>query len=143
MNARDRAAILARSRVLSALPTDARSILAEMLEVEHYDAGALVFEAGAAADAVLIVAAGELDVFVGDDVTPVRTVGQAEVLGEYGMFGRGVRTATVRARGTAVLLSVPYGRFRELLIQFPTAMWALFGIAVQRLTALEARETST
>src|SRR5439155_7501276 len=116
-------------------------LLAEMLRVERFAAGAVVCEAGEAADSVFVVAEGALAVEVRG--RPARSLVKGDVFGEYGLFAGGVRTARVRADTDAALLSVDYTRFREYLLMFPHAMMALFSAAVTRLIEREARDAGT
>lgn len=135
VNTSDKVGVLARSTVFRRLPHESLTLLAEVLGVDEFPSGSTVCERGDQADNVFIVASGTLAVFV--DSRVVRRLAVGDVVGEYGMFGAGVRTATVRAETDALLLAVDYERFRSFLFAMPEAMWALFGIAAERLAAAE------
>lgn len=137
MSAIDKVALLKRSPVLGRLAIEALTLLAEMLRSEEFSSGTTVCETGEPAESVFIVGSGKLSVYV--DAVRVRELGEGDVLGEYGMFGRRGRTATVRADTDAVLFSLDYQRFRDFLFTLPDAMWALFGVAVDRLSKAERR----
>lgn len=139
MDVSQRLAVLTGSPVFAALPTDALGFLAEIVRVEEFAKDATVCVVDEPADAVYVVASGRLAVTLRGASTAVRTLGPGDVLGEYGMFGAAVRTASVRAEDRSVLLSVDYERFRSYLCEFPEAMWVLFGTAVERLVAAERR----
>ena len=124
--------------LFSKVPSADLGLLAEMMDSERLSAGEVLFEHGEPSERVYVLAGGTLSVFLPSEPEPVRTLGNAgELLGEYGMFARGRRTATVRADEDSVLLSLDYRRFRAFLLQFPESMLALLEVAVQRLAAEE------
>jgi len=138
----DKVAVLGRSAVFGRLPTEALSLLAEMLRIEEFSAESTVCELGEPADSVFIVGSGKLSVLVGPpgargEAALIREISEGDVVGEYGMFGTRGRTATVRADTDAVLFSLDYQRFRDFLFTRPEAMWALFAVSVDRLSKAE------
>lgn len=139
LNAAQRIEALGLSPVFSDLPASELGVLAEMLETEYLRAGELLCEYGEPSDRVYLVVAGTLSVFVPGQAQPVRTLHRGALLGEYGMFGSLVRTATVKADTDATLLSLDYQRFRAFLLQFPAATLVLLRTAVERLVAAEAK----
>ena len=118
-------------------PADLRA-LAETMREEQFDVGQTVIAEGEAADRVFIVLSGHLDVRVAGAGTPAAELGAGDLFGEYGLFGRGVRTATVVSREAAVLLTLDYARFRAFLLMFPEAMLAILDSTVQRLLRLQS-----
>jgi CRP-like cAMP-binding protein len=139
LSAAARAQALAGSSVFSGVPYGDLAALAELMRVESFAANAVVMEAGEIADCVYVVAEGSLSVFLAGSVQAVRRLRPGDVVGEYGIIEGSVRTATVRADGDCVLLSLDYERFREYLQRFPMALWVLFEDAVRRLLAAERR----
>ena len=139
LNVAERIRILGICPVFSAVPADSLGVLAEMMETERFGAGEVLFEHGDSSDRIYVVAAGSLSVLLPGGADPARTLGPGELLGEYGMFSALARTATVKARTQAVLMSLDYQRFRAFLLQFPEATLALLKTAVQRLIAAEAK----
>ena len=137
LNIEQRTAALKACTVFANIPADELGVLAEMMTTESLRAGETLFEAGEPSDCVFVVVRGELGVFVGGSSAAVRTLGPGQLLGEYGMFQQNVRTATVRATGEALLLSLDYRRFEAFLLQFPQATLVLLGTAVTRLVELE------
>lgn len=137
MNADERFSIIGTSRVLARLSPRVQRLLAEMMREERITAGTTIFEQGERAKGLLLVAEGRLSVHLARNVSLERHLGAGQLLGELGMFGQGVRTATVTAATDVVLLSLDYPRFRELLIQFPEALWTLCDVAVERIVELE------
>jgi CRP-like cAMP-binding protein len=127
--------VLSESPVFEHVPAEARRIVAELMHVERFDRGEVVCEPGDPAHGVLVLASGALEVSVGG--RPVRTLRPGDVLGEYGMFGDGVRTARVVALEESVAFSLDYGPFVEVLRAHPDAMLALWRITVDRLLERE------
>ena len=124
--------------VFSRIPPDRLSLLAEMMETESLAPGETLCEHGETSDRVYVVASGSLDVFLPGRPDAVRALAAGDLLGEYGMFTGLKRTATVKAKSEAALLSLDYTRFRAFLLQFPEAALVLLGTAVERLVAAEA-----
>jgi CRP-like cAMP-binding protein len=137
LSSAQRASVLSQSRVFAALPRSELGVLAEMMRVESFPKDSTVMEAGEPADCVYVVAEGTLAVSVGGK--HVRELGAGSVLGEYGMVGNAVRTATVVAVSDALLLSIDYERFKDYLLRFPEALWVLFEGAAKRLVEAERR----
>ncbi|HEY3358727.1 MAG TPA: cyclic nucleotide-binding domain-containing protein [Polyangia bacterium] len=131
--------IIATTGAFARIGADQQRIIAEMMRVEEFAQGELVFEQGEPADCVLVVAEGRLAIYVPDSVGPVEVVGPGELLGEYGLFAGFVRTATVRAETDTRVLTLDYERFRAFLLQFPEAMFSLFKVAVERLVLADGR----
>jgi CRP-like cAMP-binding protein len=127
--------VLADASVLAHVPHDALRIMAELMRVERFGRGEAVCEPGEPAHGILVVAEGTLEVSVAG--CAVRTLAPGDVLGEYGMFGDGVRTARVVALADAVLLSLDYAPFLEVLRAHPDAMLALWRTTVERLLERE------
>ncbi len=139
MSTSARVDILSRSETFGGVPRAELALLADMMRVEVFPAGTLVFEAGEPADAIYVVSSGVLSVLVGQPPTPVRQLREGAVLGEYAMFVGHVRTATVRAESECELLSLDYERFHAYLHRFPAATWKLLDVTVRRLVAAESR----
>jgi hypothetical protein len=75
------------------------------------------------------------------DRTPVShnlliMIGLIIVVGEFGMVGSHIRTATLIARQPTRLLKLDYQRFHRFLLAFPEAAVALLGDTVQKMTEL-------
>jgi CRP-like cAMP-binding protein len=131
--------ILAGNETFARIGPEQQRVIAEIMRVEEFSQGEVVFERGELADCVMVIAAGELEVFVPDCDGPVETLGPSALLGEYGLFSGFERLATVRARTATRVLTLDYERFRAFLFQFPEAMFMLFKVAVRRLMEANAR----
>jgi CRP-like cAMP-binding protein len=131
--------ILSTTEAFAGVGPEQQRVIAEMMRVEEFAKGELVFERGEPADCIVVVAEGQLEVFVPDSEGPVETLGPGALLGEYGLFAGFVRIATVRAVTDTRVLTLDYERFRAFLFQFPEAMFTLFKVAVGRLMLANAR----
>ncbi len=134
----ERMQALGKCPAFARVPAGDLSVLAEMVETERLAEGEVLFERGEPSTSVYVLASGALGVWLPGRSEPVRRLGVGDLLGEYGMFSRRGRTATVKAETPAVLLSLDYPRFRAFLVQFPESALVLLEIAVNRLTAAEA-----
>ena len=70
------------------------------------------------------------------DGTVVNQLENGSVVGEYGMFGSHVRTATLIARRPTRLLRLDDQRFNRFLLAFPESAVAMLGATVQKMTEL-------
>lgn len=129
--------VLRASPLFREVPQEERAVLASMMRRERFRADETVCERGEAATGVYVIVQGRLGVFLPGSAAPVRHLGPSDIFGEYGLFGAGVRTSTVRAIEPTVVLSLDYGHFRSFLIQFPEATLALLAVTVQRLVEQE------
>lgn len=127
---------LQRVSAFAAVPEGALVTLAAMVRTERFAEGEAVARTGEAAEHVFVLAEGRLRV-EREDGAFLRELVPVALLGEYGMFGDGQRTATVLATQPSVLLIVDYVRFRAFLIQFPSVLFALMEVAVERLQEAE------
>jgi CRP-like cAMP-binding protein len=134
----ERIQALGKCPAFARVPAGDLSVLAEMVETERLAEGEVLFERGEASTSVYVIASGAMGVWLPGRPEPVRRLAAGDLLGEYGMFSRQGRTATVKAETQTVLLSLVYPRFRAFLVQFPESALVLLEIAVNRLTAAEA-----
>jgi CRP-like cAMP-binding protein len=134
----ERLALLSRTEIFDGADPEGLRLFAEMLRPEAYGAGETVCAPGEVARDVWIVAEGRLAVRDGAGNT-LRTLAPGAVLGEYGLFAGGVRTARLVAETPVELLAVGYEPFREFLLREPRATLALLRVAVQRLVDAERR----
>jgi CRP-like cAMP-binding protein len=129
----DRIAAMRMSEVFRRLPGATLDLLAAMMRQERFAAGDEVCAVGDAAECVYLVVDGTAEVFVPNRTEAVRTMSMGGLIGEYGMFGRRVRTATVKATSALVLGSLDYERFRRFLLDFPESALALLELTAERL----------
>jgi monoamine oxidase len=130
----ERVQVLRSSEVFSVVPPNDLRVLATMFQPRAFDDGQVVFREGDAAAEVFAIAEGELEVWLADG-SVVAVAGRGNVVGEYGMFGPGRRTATVVSRGKSRALALDYQRFHRFLLAFPESSLALLQLTVERLIA--------
>ncbi len=135
---RERVEVLRNSRVFGSVPPAELPVLTSMFDLQTFADGELICSAGDAAREMYVVLRGAVDVSVPGSFKH-RRLESGEVVGEYGMFGSRMRTATVHAAGATTILVLDYQRFQRFLLAFPESMQALLDTTVQRLLALESR----
>jgi hypothetical protein len=124
--------VLRESEVFARVPANELRMLASMLEVQAFEAGQIICRVGDSATHVYIIADGEVAVRLADGAV-VTTLRQGSVVGEYGLFGGQVRTATLVACRPSRLLAMDYQRFQRFLLAFPESALALLGVTIHRL----------
>jgi CRP-like cAMP-binding protein len=129
----EQVSVLRRCQIFANLSQETLSVLAEMMRLERFAPGETVCKAGEPAGEILVIADGELSVQLPLSSKPHRTVGPGDLIGEYGMFGQKVRTATITAKTDALLMALDYPRFRTFLIEFPESALALLEVAMERM----------
>jgi monoamine oxidase len=130
-----RAAILARSSVFSNVPPNELKILATMFEERTLKDTDVLCHAGEPASCVFAIASGNIDVYLPEQPAPVSRCTPSDIVGEYGMFLSGRRSATLRAAGPTTVLVLDYKHFKRFLLAFPESMMALFATCVERLAS--------
>jgi hypothetical protein len=127
-----RLAVLEASEVFSSVPESELSLLAMMFEPIEFTDGQIICRAGDPAQEVYAVAQGMIEVRQRDG-SLLLILERGAVVGEYGMFGDGVRTATLVARGACSALALDYQRFHRFLLAFPESALALLKLTVKQL----------
>jgi signal transduction histidine kinase len=98
-------------------------------------AGEVLFREGEAGDRAFVVASGQVEVLKAtgsrDALLAVRSAG--DVIGEMALLEQAPRSATVRARGEAELVSIPRAALDELLTTSPAAARAVFEQLTRRV----------
>ena len=108
-----RLAQLSRCDLLRHLPSEHMEPLLEHVRERNVAAGETVFRHGDPGDALYIVASGAVEVLDGDDRV-LATLDAGQAFGEMALLSGGTRTATVRARTDAQLLSIAKEDFESL-----------------------------
>jgi CRP-like cAMP-binding protein len=109
-------------------------VLATMFEPVTFDAGELLCKLGAPADRIYVIAAGRVEVRLADGRV-VMSHGRGGLVGEYGLFHRGRRTANVVALERTSAFTLDYQRFQRFLLAFPESMYSLLRVTIGRLMA--------
>ena len=73
---------------------------------------------------------------------PVSRCTTSDIVGEYGMFLSGRRSATLRAAGPTSVLVLDYKHFKRFLLAFPESMLALFATCVERLATMQTKASN-
>jgi monoamine oxidase len=129
-----RVGLLARSDVFSQVPPNELRVLATMFEPVRFDAGEVLCEIGARADRIYLIANGKVEVKLGDG-SVVASHGRGGLVGEYALFHKGHRTATVTALERTEAFTLDYQRFQRFLLAFPESMYSLLRVTIGRLIA--------
>ncbi len=105
-----------------------------------YQDGEVVVRQGDVGDCLFVVQEGQVDVLVERDgkTTLLRTLGPGEMLGEIAIFERVKRSATVRARGSARLLTVDKKNFLRRINEDPSIAFRIVETMSRRIRELSA-----
>lgn len=134
MHRRERVAIPETADLVAATPLfrnlDAGALarLAALTQEMVLGRGEVLFEAGAAGDAMYVIARGAVHIVIGDDV--VEVLGGGDIIGEMSLLTGARRTATVRAGTSVTLGKVDRADFAGLMEQHPDLaekVWGEFG----------------
>ena len=117
-------AMLAALPLFSGLPKSVVDAAVTELEWMSLPGGAVLFEAGAPADAVYFVVSGCLGVY-GPGGELIRRIGAGETVGEMGLIIARRRTASVRALRDSDLATLSAGTFERVLLGHPEAILRL------------------
>ena len=129
-----RMAVLERSALFSAVPSNELRALVAMFEPVQFASGTTICTAGETADCVYVIDRGEVEIRLPNG-TSLEKRGRGGVVGEYGLFESGHRTATVVATSDVRALRLDYQRFQRFLLAFPEALYALLKITVNQLVS--------
>jgi len=106
--------LLSRCDLLRHLPPQEIERLLPLIRECAIAAGSVLFRAGDPADALYIVADGEVDI-LGADGEPIARLKPGEAFGEMALLHGGERTATVRATADTKLLAIDKADFDDLI----------------------------
>jgi len=106
-----------------------------------YEDGEVVFRRGDEGTSLFVVQEGQLEIVreEGGKETLLRVAGQHELVGEMAVFDRVVRSATVRARGTARVLTLDKRNFLRRLNEDPTLAFRMIETMARRVRELSAQ----
>jgi serine phosphatase RsbU (regulator of sigma subunit) len=129
--------LLAHIPFFTALPPDELDQLVAELDVVNLNSGDILFREGDAGEHLYVVVSGELEILMApntDDELILNLLHAGEYLGEMSLIQPGgLRTASARARGDVVLLSMSRDQFRDLLQRHPELSSAMVSVLSQRL----------
>ncbi len=129
--------LLARIPFFTALPPDELQRLVAELDVVNLNPGDILFREGDPGEHLYVVVNGDLEILMGpntDDELILNVLHAGEYLGEMSLIQPGgLRTASARARGEVVLLSLSRDQFSDLLQRHPELSTAMVSVLSQRL----------
>ena len=136
--------LLSRIPLLADLPAADLDQLVTTLKVTELQPGEILFREGEVGDHFYVIVDGQLEILRAAGTAEellLNVIGQGEYLGDMALLmPGGQRTATVRARTTAVLLVMTRAEFEDLLRRFPLLAYSMVRVTSQRL---DATNTST
>jgi CRP-like cAMP-binding protein len=106
-----------------------------------YQDGEVVCRQGERGEVLFVVQEGELEIVreeAGKE-TVLRIAGKHEIVGEMAVFERVVRSATVRARGAARVLTLDKRNFMRRLNEDPTLAFRLIETMARRVRELSGQ----
>ena len=129
--------LLARIPFFTDLPPEELDRLVTEMDIVNLNSGDILFREGDPGEHLYVVVNGELEILMApdtDDELILNVLYQGEYLGEMSLIQPGGhRTASARARGDVVLLSLSRTQFRDLLQRHPELSKAMVGVLSQRL----------
>lgn len=129
--------LLAKIPFFTDLPNDELDRLAAELEVVNLKSGEILFREGDPGEHLYVVVKGELEILMAPDTQNeliLNILHEGEYLGEMSLIQPGGhRTASARARGEVVTLSMSRAQFKDLLKRHPHLANAMVRVLSQRL----------
>ena len=129
--------LLARIPFFTDLPSEELDRLVQEMEVVNLKSGEILFHEGDPGEHLYVVVKGELEILMApdtDDELILNILHEGEYLGEMSLIQPGGhRTASARARGDVISLSMSRAQFRDLLQRHPELSNAMVGVLSQRL----------
>lgn len=131
--------LLSKIPLFSSLPTQALDNLLTLLDTQEMQDREILFHEGDSGENLYVVLRGELEILKiesGVDELVLNVLREGEYLGEMGLLmPGGHRTASVRARGAATVLSMSRAQFLEMTHTYPEISNAMIRVLSQRLDA--------
>ena len=119
------------------LPEEELDRLTSKLDVVNLNAGDILFNEGDAGEHLYVVVKGELEILMAPgsvDELILNVLYEGEYLGEMSLIQPGGhRTASARARGDVVLLTMSRDQFMDLIQHHPELAFSMVNVLSQRL----------
>lgn len=128
--------LLARIPFFTDLPEGELDRIMAQLEVVNLKSGEILFREGDAGENMYIVVSGDLEILMAPDTDNeliLNRVPQGEYIGEMSLVTGAPRTASVRAHGDVVLLSMSRSQLMDLLHEHPQLASTMVHVLSQRL----------
>jgi CRP/FNR family cyclic AMP-dependent transcriptional regulator len=103
-----------------------------------YQDGEVIVNQGDVGDCMYVVQSGTVEVLALREgaLIPLRVLGAGEIVGEMSLFDREVRSATVRAKGTARILTVDRRTFLSRVQEDPSLAFNIVKTMSRRIREL-------
>jgi sigma-B regulation protein RsbU (phosphoserine phosphatase) len=128
--------LLARIPFFTGLPDAELDRLTSEMSVVNLAPGEMLFREGDAGEHLYVIVKGDLDILKAPD-TPqemlLNTIHEGEYIGEMSLAMGAPRTASVRGRTDAVLLSMSRQQFNDLLHSYPELASTMVSVLSHRL----------
>jgi serine phosphatase RsbU (regulator of sigma subunit) len=128
--------LLARIPFFTDLPADELDRIMAQLEIVNLRSGEILFREGEAGEHMYIVVSGDLEILMApntDNELILNRVPQGEYIGEMSLITGAPRTASVRAHGDVVLLSMSRAQLMDLLQSHPHLASTMVHVLSHRL----------
>ncbi|HEX2989906.1 MAG TPA: PP2C family protein-serine/threonine phosphatase [Anaerolineales bacterium] len=128
--------LLARIPFFTDLPEDELDRIMAQLEIVNLKSGEILFREGDPGENMYIVVSGDLEILMAPDTDNeliLNRVPQGEYIGEMSLVTGAPRTASVRAHGDVVLLSMSRAQLLDLLHQHPQLASTMVSVLSHRL----------
>jgi len=128
--------LLAKIPFFTGLPEKELNRLSSEMEIVNLQSGQILFREGDPGEHLYIVVKGDLEILKApdtDDELILNTIHEGEYIGEMSLATGAPRTASVRARGEVVLLSLSRMQFNDLLRQHPELASIMVSVLSYRL----------
>lgn len=108
-----------------------------------YEDGEMIMKQGEVGDCMYVIQEGEVDILCDDNGKEVHlaTRKAGDFIGEMAIFDRDVRSATVRAKGQARILTVDKKNFMSRIHEDPSLAFRVVETMSHRLRELQAEYT--
>jgi len=133
---------LSKVAIFAGLSPDSLKRIERRCAWRHYEPGEAILDYLDASDDVFIIGTGEVRVTIyslAGKAVSFRELGAGEVFGEYPAIAGGPRSASVEARTSCLIASMPAASFREVLETEPGVAQALLPQLVMKIRALTTR----
>lgn len=128
--------LLARIPFFTDLPEDELDRILAQLEIVNLKSGEILFREGDPGENMYIVVSGDLEILMAPDTDNeliLNRIPQGEYIGEMSLVTGAPRTASVRAHGDVVLLSMSRAQLMDLLQQHPQLASTMVNVLSHRL----------
>jgi len=133
---------LAGIAILARLSPEALARVQQRCSFRRYEPGESIVDYLDQTDEVFFIISGEVRVTIyslAGKVVSFRELGPGEVFGEYPAIDRGPRSASVEARSSCVVATLPGAAFRELIENEPVVALAMLPQLMTKIRALTTR----